>query len=88
MKYLLLLLCLMGLVFLSGVRKGRSGPGRAAGEQDDTPRSPASKPGPAMMVSCAECGAHLPESEAYPGKGGQFCSTEHRARFEARQGHG
>ncbi len=88
MKYLLLLLCLMGLVFLSGVRKGRSGSGQGGREQDAPPRDQAASPKAAMMVACAECGAHLPQSEAYPGKGGQFCSAEHRASFEAREGHG
>jgi uncharacterized protein len=38
------------------------------------------------MVSCAECGMHLPVDEALPGKGGVFCSSAHRASFEARQG--
>jgi uncharacterized protein len=38
------------------------------------------------MVRCDECGMHLPADEALPGKGGVFCSGEHRTRFEARQG--
>jgi uncharacterized protein len=40
------------------------------------------------MVACAECGTHLPQGEALPGRGGHFCCAEHRARHEARQGHG
>ena len=91
MKYLLLLLVVMGLVFLSGVRKGRAGQGGAPGtgpEPGARPRGQARGADAAMMVSCAECGTHLPESEAFPGRGGHFCSAEHRQRHEARQGHG
>jgi len=89
MKYLLLLLVVMGLVFLSGVRKGRAGSGTAPGpDPEPRPRGQSAGPGAAMMVSCAECGTHLPESEAYPGRGGHFCSAEHRQRHEARQVHG
>ncbi|MBB2484828.1 hypothetical protein H5407_06255 [Mitsuaria sp. WAJ17] len=89
MKYLLLLLVVMGLVFLSGVRKGRAGTGSAPSPGEDArPRGQAAGAGAAMMVSCAECGTHLPESEAFPGRGGHFCSAEHRQRHEARQSHG
>lgn len=45
------------------------------------PREPA---GPETMVRCAECGVHLPASQALPGRGGVFCSQAHRERFEAR----
>ncbi|HLO95359.1 MAG TPA: PP0621 family protein [Burkholderiaceae bacterium] len=89
MKYLLLMLVVLGLVFLSGVRKGRAGSGQAPGPGSGTPpRTPPAGAEAAMMVSCAECGTHLPEAEAYPGRGGHFCSAEHRQRHEARQGHG
>ena len=36
------------------------------------------------MVSCVECGTHLPAVEAVPGRGGPFCSVAHRAAHEAR----
>ncbi|WP_269631729.1 PP0621 family protein [Pelomonas sp. BJYL3] len=91
MKYLLLLLVVMGLVFLSGVRKGRAGGGNGPGSgrgPDGGPRDPHQGAEAAMMVSCAECGTHLPQSEAFPGRGGHFCCAEHRQRHEARQGHG
>lgn len=87
MKYLLLMLVVLGLVFLSGVRKGRAGSGPAPGG-GTPPRAPSAGTDAALMVSCAECGTHLPESEAFPGRGGHFCSAEHRQRHEARQGHG
>lgn len=94
MKYLLLLLVLMAVVFLSGVRKGRAGvsarertDGAGASGRSAAPTEPA-EPKVAPMVACASCGIHLPLAEALPGRGGHFCSAEHRARHEARQGHG
>lgn len=39
---------------------------------------------PESMLRCAECGLHLPASQALPGRGGSFCSAEHREAFEAR----
>lgn len=75
MKYLLLVVVL-ALVFAMLARK------RA--------RPPAAKPAPApkaatalSMVTCAQCGLHLPLDEALPGQGGVFCSAAHRAAFEA-----
>lgn len=89
MKYLLLLLVVMGLVFLSGVRKGRARSAQPPGSGPETkPPAQATEAQASMMVACAECGTHLPEPEAYPGRGGHFCSAEHRQRHEARQGHG
>lgn len=80
MKFLLLLALLALLFFMLGAKRGR-------------PREPeardARKPPPARpqaMLSCAECGMHLPADEALPGKGGVFCSAAHRASFEARLG--
>ena len=55
-----------------------------------TPRDnarPAPPPAPRLpehMVSCAECGMHLPASDALPGRGGQFCGAAHRAAHEHR----
>jgi uncharacterized protein len=39
---------------------------------------------PEAMLRCAECGLHLPASQSLPGRGGVFCSTQHRQQFEAR----
>jgi uncharacterized protein len=59
---------------------------RSARKQDDVDRSPAAKaPGQEAMRRCAECGVHLPDSLTLPGRGGHFCSLDHRQRFEARQ---
>ena len=91
MKYLLLLLVLMAIVFISGVRKGRAGAATRE-RRDDTAATGgtgrASAPPSPLIVACAECGTHLPQGEALPGRGGHFCCAEHRARHEARQGHG
>jgi uncharacterized protein len=35
-----------------------------------------------MMVECAQCGVHLPRSEALMSRGKTFCSEAHRAAFE------
>ncbi|MCF8206479.1 MAG: hypothetical protein K9J82_15455 [Methylotenera sp.] len=78
MKIVVLLLVLAGLFFVLGARRNRP----------SEPPAPAPAPprAPQNMVSCAECGMHLPVDEALPGKGGVFCSSAHRASFEARQG--
>ena len=43
---------------------------------------PAARPGgPQEMVSCAQCGLHLPQPDAVRGGDGRFyCSQEHRLR--------
>lgn len=80
MKYLVLLL-VIGVVFmLLGVK--RREPQQRNGAKSGKGAGSAST---VEMVRCAECGMHLPEFEALPGRGGQFCSAEHRTRFETRQ---
>jgi uncharacterized protein len=37
---------------------------------------------PQPMLSCAQCGLHLPRDEALPGRGGVFCGEAHRAAYE------
>lgn len=42
-------------------------------------------PDPQPMIQCAECGLHLPASEALAGPHGKvFCSEEHRLRHAGR----
>lgn len=79
MKYLILLLVIGLVAFLLGF-KGR-GPARSKAPKSG---SAAASKTPVEMVRCAECGMHLPDFEALPGRGGHFCSAEHRNRFEAR----
>lgn len=37
---------------------------------------------PQIMVSCAVCGVHLPQSDALPGKTKHYCSLAHREQRE------
>jgi len=78
MKYLLLLVLLAGFFFVLGLRRSRP--------REPEVRKPQPPAPPQAMLSCAECGMHLPADEALPGKGGVFCSAAHRSSFEARQG--
>ncbi|MBB4845305.1 uncharacterized protein HNP55_003852 [Paucibacter oligotrophus] len=82
LKFLFLIL-LLGLVFfLLGVKHSRPA----------QPRKEAPEPKPTAapqdMVSCAQCGLHLPAEEALPGRGGLFCSALHRQAYEAEHGGG
>ena len=49
-------------------------------------RTPPQNPKPPTaalpMVTCRQCGVHLPRDEALPGRGGVFCGEAHRAAFE------
>ena len=73
MKLLILLLAVGALVWLlrGGSRRNVSGVQRSA--QGD-----AAQP----MLRCAQCGLHVPGSEALPGRGGVFCGEAHRALYE------
>ncbi|UXH77743.1 PP0621 family protein [Roseateles amylovorans] len=80
MKLLFWVLVLAVFFFLLGFKRARP-------KRPPAPQAPAPTPAPALpedMVSCAECGMHLPASEALPGRGGQFCSAAHRTSHEAR----
>ena len=72
-KFVLLLVIIAALVWLT--RRGRR---RVSG--GDAPPPPAAPK--EAMVACAQCGLHLPNGEALPGRGGLFCSEAHRAQFE------
>ncbi len=37
---------------------------------------------PQIMISCVQCGVHLPSSEAVAGKLGRYCSSAHRQQKE------
>lgn len=77
---LLLLLLVAWLVWLTW-RKLKPRDENAA--PPSAPQAPTN--GPEAMRRCAECGVHLPDSQALPGRGGHFCSTAHRERYEARE---
>ena len=76
MKFLLLILLLALVFFMLGAKRARPPVAKKSAEP------PAELP-PQDMVSCAQCGLHLPQSEALPGRGGVFCSAAHRQAFEA-----
>ncbi len=76
MKYLLLILLLALVFFMLGLKRARPPVVKKS------PEPPAELP-PQDMVSCAQCGLHLPKGEALPGRGGVFCSAAHRQVFEA-----
>ena len=81
MKYVLLLALLALVFFVIGLRRPRPREPEAR-----KPSPPPAQTKPQAMLSCAECGMHLPADEALPGKGGVFCSTAHRNSYEARLG--
>jgi uncharacterized protein len=78
LKYLLLFALLALVVLVLGFKRARP--------REPEARKPAAPAAPQAMLSCAECGMHLPADEALPGKGGVFCSSAHRASYEARRG--
>lgn len=80
MKYLLLILVIGLVAFMLGVKRAR--PARPATPKAEPPATPA-RPVSQEIVSCAHCGLHVPQAEALPGRGGLFCSTAHRAAYEA-----
>jgi uncharacterized protein len=74
MKFLLLFALVLLVVWLM------RGAGRHASKAPPAPRSPLPKQ--EDMLSCAQCGLHLPRGEALPGRGGVFCSEAHRSAYE------
>lgn len=72
MKYLLLVLAIVVLVWLI----------RGARRRGMPPARPERQDGVQPMVACRHCGVHLPAHEALPGRGGEFCGEAHRAEYE------
>lgn len=79
MKYLLLILAVMVLIWL--LRGSRRVPPSEA-------RKPSRGADAQTMVVCAQCGVHLPRGEALPGRGGVFCGEAHRAEYEKQHPQG
>ena len=77
MKFVLLILAVLALLWL--LRRGR---GRVTPPPASRAPSPPPQEGVQAMVSCAHCGIHLPQFEALPGRGGVFCGEAHRTAFE------
>ena len=74
MKFVLLILAVFLLLWMlrGGMRRAVRPP-----RPDATPPT-----APQAMLTCAQCGVHLPRDEALPGRGGVFCDATHRAAFE------
>jgi uncharacterized protein len=78
MKYLILIAVVLGVLWLMrSLRK----PSASA-----PPQKPATPAQQEEMVTCVQCGVHLPRSEALPGRGGVFCGEAHRTAFESARG--
>ena len=82
MKYLVLLLLIALLAFVLGFKRSRPPAARRAPPPEPASPSSTSAASSTPMVACTLCGVHLPRDEALPGRGGVFCSAEHRARHE------
>jgi uncharacterized protein len=88
-KLLFWIVLLAVVAFMLGFKRGRPAPREdRGGAPSPSPSASSTPPPPARelesMVSCVECGTHLPAGEAVPGRGGPFCSVAHRAAHEAR----
>ena len=74
MKYLVLLLVVLAVVWL-----WRNGRDAAAPRAKSAKQAP--PPVPQDMVECPGCHVHLPRADALPGPDGQlYCCVEHRSR--------
>jgi uncharacterized protein len=78
MKFIVLVIAVLALVYLvrASLRRMQSPLESKRTKSDETGE-------PQQMLSCAQCGIHLPRDEALPGRGGVFCGAQHRAAFEA-----
>jgi uncharacterized protein len=72
MKYVILLLAVLAGIWW--IRKQRP---QNTGTQTSRPPS-----GPQTMVTCAQCGVHLPDCDAVHGLQGVYCSVAHRQQVE------
>jgi len=68
MKYLLLIALVAGIWW---AWKKRS-------QRPPAPRPPKEAPDPELMVVCAHCGVHLPQSDSIRANGADFCCEAHR----------
>ncbi len=76
MKYLLVLaVVLIGFWIWRSSREGRNPPPAARRAPDSTKAL--------EMVPCDVCGLHCPQSELVVGKGGVYCSAQHRRQAES-----
>jgi len=74
MKYLLIILIIVIVLWLARSKQTRMPPGPRGAK----PKTEGNEP----MLACAHCGLHIPSGEALPGRGGVFCGEAHRAAYE------
>jgi uncharacterized protein len=72
-KYLILLLAILGLVWW--LRRPKSMSSTQAEKRNTAD-------GPQEMTRCLDCGLHLPRLDAVAGAQGLYCSEAHRQRHE------
>ena len=73
MKYLILLLAILGILWW--LRR----PKRTSSTQAEKRKT---TDGPQEMTRCLDCGLHLPRHDAVAGAKGLYCSEAHRQRHE------
>lgn len=75
MKYLLVLAVVLVAFFIwRGNRRERM--------RAPPPATPRPLDEPQSMTRCDQCGTHLPDTEAVPGRQGSYCSAAHRQLAE------
>jgi uncharacterized protein len=77
MKFLLLIVLVLIVIWVM-----RGGPRIKVPKAPPNPSAPPQPKEEEMMLSCAQCGLHLPKGEALPGRGGVFCGEAHRRAYE------
>lgn len=87
MKFVLVLVVLLGAVWLWRRNRAEEAREEALDEAKKRAQPPAQSPpavqAPAEMVSCMYCGLHLPASDAVVGARGHYCCTDHLRQHEA-----
>jgi len=82
MKFLLILIVIAVVAFMLGAKQR---PAQSDERRNAPPTPPPPPAPPKAIVRCAQCGLHLPQDEALPGRGGMFCGAPHRLAYEAAQ---
>lgn len=82
MKYLLVVLVVVGVLWLMSVqrriRRGDEGDEGGEAGSSQAPARAAKPPAVVPIVACARCGVHLPEPEAIRDGEQVFCSRTHQ----------
>ncbi|MEB0055393.1 PP0621 family protein [Variovorax sp. LG9.2] len=83
MKYLLVFIVLFIAIWL--FRKGQREEEREAARKTRPvpPKAPPTVGAPQAMLRCAQCGLHLPATDAIAGPDGVYCSVAHRRAAES-----